>query len=67
MLLARATTLETFHNMPVKFEEEDEDELPADVRIKHLKERPAKLKKLKTPERDLKLKTPERGMNLSTR
>ena len=37
------------------------------INIKHLKERPAKLKKLKTPERDLKLKTPERGMNLSTR
>jgi len=53
--------------MVVRVEDEDWDELPTNVKIKHLKERPSKLKKLKTPERDLKLKRPEGKLNLTTR
>lgn len=52
--------------MSVDFEEELED-LPPDVKIKHLKARHSKVKKLKTPERDLKLRTPEQETNLTTR
>lgn len=68
MLLERGTTLATLIKvMPVEFEEEL-DELPDDVKIKHLKERPAKPKlKIKVPERDLKLRRPEREINLTTR
>ena len=69
-ILVIITTDKSMTAVELDEDELDEDELadvPADVRIKHLKERPSKMKKLRTPERDLKIKTPERGMNLSER
>ncbi len=46
---------------------QDETEQGDEVKIKHLKARPSKLRKIKTPERDMALKTPERDRNLSER
>ena len=38
-----------------------------EVKIKHLKEKPSKLRKIVVPERDIILDKPESGRNLSTR
>jgi hypothetical protein len=45
----------------------DETEQGNEVKIKHLKEKPSKLRKIVVPERDIKLESPESGQNLSTR
>jgi hypothetical protein len=48
--------------------EEELEEIGVAVQVKHLKERPSKLRKnLKVPERDIDLKVPERGRQLTTR
>ena len=38
-----------------------------EVKIKHLKKNPSKLRKIVVPERDIKLESPESSQNLSTR
>ena len=45
----------------------DETAQGNEVKIKHLKQKPSKLRKIVVPERDIILDKPESGRNLSTR
>ena len=57
---------ESLEDLPVAGLELAKDKIVS-VAIKHLKARPSKLRKVKTPERDMKFRTPERDCNLSER